>query len=378
VTPQRRILIIARWPLGGIRTYMRFMFCHFPSDYRLKLLAASTQEDTALKKDAADYGADLLLVKATGTRTFVCEIFKEMCRNRYDIILSQGFISAAAVYIANLIFRIPHVLTIHGIVEPKYVSGRFSALKQFILARILFGVTVLYAVSNDILEHLYEQFPSLKQKGPLAIVISNGIEPDEFKQLPAISVNLRETLGVNDSTFVFGFFGRFMQQKGFDLLIDAVEIIRKQDTGRAFVVAAVGSGDYLREYQAIIRERGLEHYFHFLPFQPQVHHLYPQVDAIIMPSRWEACPLLPMEALCMGTPLIASDCMGLREAVAHTPAKVFASGDVTCLAEIMLGYMQNNNIESYQQFVPTARARYDVSHSARELVEFIEIISERK
>jgi len=40
-----RVLVVARWPLGGIRTYMRYMFSHLPSSCRLSVLAASTQED---------------------------------------------------------------------------------------------------------------------------------------------------------------------------------------------------------------------------------------------------------------------------------------------------------------------------------------------
>ena len=374
----KNLLIVARWPLGGIRTYMRYMFCHFPQKYKLMVLAASTQENMALKKDTERYGAGLQLVQITDTHRFAIEIFKELRRNRYDVILSQGFISGVAVYMANLFFRVPHILTIHGIVEPKYLVGRFGALKRLLLARILSGVTVLYGVSHDILNHLYEQFPGLKKEGSRAIVIPNGIELGEFEQLPAVSVNLREKLEIESSTFLFGFFGRFMPQKGFDLLIDAVDAMRHQELGQNFAVVAVGSGDYLREYQAAIREKGLEQYFYFFPFQPQVHHLYSQVDAIVMASRWEASGLLAMEALCMGTPLIVSNCMGLRETVADTPAMVFPSENLSSLVNLMIGAMQDNNATNFHQFVPVARTRYDVEKSAAEFVQFIENLLEQE
>ena len=375
---EKHLLIVARWPLGGIRTYMRYLFRHLPAHYHLTLLASQTHEDAALMEDAVEYGARLIIMRGTGTKGLAVAAFRELRTNRYDVILSQGFISAMAVYMANLFFRVPHIITIHGILEPKYLTGRFGGLKRFFLRKMITGITVLYAVSNDILSHLYEQFPGLENHGPRAIVIPNGIEPVEFDQLPAIPVKLREKMVVDDSTFLFGFFGRFMPQKGFDLLIDAIDIIRQKDPGRAFLVAAVGSGDYLREYQTAIRERELEQYFHFLPFQPQVYHLYPQVDSIVMPSRWEACPLLPMEALCMGTPVIASDCIGLRETVADTPTMVFASEDVKGLSELMLGCMQNNSVDTFQRFASAARARYDVSKSASELVKFIENMQDWK
>jgi len=375
---KRRILVVVRWPLGGIRTYMRYMFSHFPPSYNLMVLAASTQEDKALTKDTEGYEADLKLVQVIDVRALALEVFKELRRNRYDLILSQGFVSAVAVYMANLFHRIPHMLTIHGIVEPQYLGGRFGFVKKMALAKILSGVTVLYGVSNDILAHLFVQFPKLNNKGPQTVVIPNGVEPSEFEQLTTMPMNVRDALGVDPSVFLFGFFGRFMAQKGFDLLIEAVDSLTRQDTGNSFAVVAVGSGDYLLEYQAIIKKKGLEAFFYFLPFQPQVHQLYPQVEAIIMPSRWEASGLLAMEGLCMGTPLIASGCVGLRETIADTPTFVFPSENVGRLADLMLACLQNRNSEVFKQFMSVARTRFDVANSAEKLTEFIENMLDRK
>lgn len=371
----KRILVVARWPLGGIRTYMRYMFRHFPAHYKLTLLAASTQENAAIQKDAAEYGARLLLVQSENIGKFAFSIFNELRGNDYDIILSQGFISAVSVYMANFIFRVPHVLTIHGILEPKYLDGRFAGLKRRLLGKILKEVTVLYGVSNDILNHLYEQFPDLAHNGPIAIMIPNGIEPLEFETVPATYIDLRNNLNVDVSTFLFGFFGRFMYTKGFDLLIEAVNVLAHQNDIRPFSVLAVGSGDYIRELQQQISNLGLEPYFYFLPFQPQVYQRFPQVDAIVMPSRCEASGLLAMESLCMGTPLIASDCMGLRETISATPAMIFTSEDVAKLADVMRTCMVDNKADDFKSFIPSARKRYDVFNSSQQLVQLIESIT---
>ncbi|WP_306549712.1 glycosyltransferase family 4 protein [Desulfobulbus sp.] len=366
-----RVLVVARWPLGGIRTYMRYMFSHLPSSCRLSVLAASTQEDHALFRDCTACNAELKLVRSSDTRDFAVAIFKELQISNYDIILSQGFISSVAVYLANVCFRIPHVLTIHGIVESQYVTGKFGSLKRRALGWILSRITVLYAVSNDILEHLYCQYPRLKTDGPHAVVIPNGIELKVLDTVPAQPLTLRKALSIDQATFIFGFLGRFMPQKGFDLLIEAVLSLQQQNDGKPFAVAAIGSGDYLREYQAVIRKKGLNRFFHFLPFQPMVHHLYPQIDVVVMPSRWEASGLLAMEALCMGAPLIASDCIGLRETVAETPAKVFQSENVVALTDLMLDSICNNPSEIFRDFIPEARARYDVNLSSVKLLHLI-------
>lgn len=371
-----KVLVVARWPLGGIRTYMFYMFRHFPASFQVTVLAASTQEDAALMSDCAVYNADLTIVRVSSTIDFILTISRQLRKNRFDVILSQGFISSVAVYWANLFIGVPHVLTIHGIVEPQYLAGRLKIPKKLLLGWILGRITLIYAVSGDILDHLYKQFPRLKRTDETrSVIIPNGIELtvlDEPAESPCL---VREQLGIDPATFLFGFFGRFMPQKGFDLLIDALSSLREEAvTGRRFAVVAVGSGDYLREYQEKVRSKGLDELVHFLPFQAAVYRLFPQMNAIVIPSRWEAWPLLPMEALCMGTPLIVSDCMGLREAVAGTPAKVFQSENVPALADAMLECLQNDFGPIFRDFIPTARVRYDVRHSSEQLVQLIEKI----
>jgi glycosyltransferase involved in cell wall biosynthesis len=368
----RKILVVARWPLGGIRTYMRYVFPHFPKEYSLTILASSTQENDALERDTKEYGARLLLTKEETFGSLVREAYRELKEGKYDIILSQGFISAVAVYLANIFSRRPHILTIHGIVEPKYLTGRFGNIKSFLLGRIFSSITVLYAVSNDILEHLYEQFPVLKTNASHAVVIPNGIEMTEFLIPEELPCDLRERLNIPPNTVLFGFFGRFMQQKGFDLLIDAVEILKNGRKNTPFAVLAVGSGDYLSTYQATINKRNLGEHFIFLPFQSRVKDLYLEANTIVMPSRWEACPLQPMEALSLGVPLIASDCIGLRETISNTPARVFHSEDVSALAKEMSDCMVNPRVEEFKAYVVHARARFDVSCTARQLVQLIE------
>jgi len=370
----KKVLVVARWPLGGIRTYMRYTFRNFPREYHLTMLASSSHEDDALRSDVAEYGARLLIIKGGGLACLAGAVFKELMGHRYDVILSQGFISGVAVYLANMLFRRKHIITIHGVVEQKLLEGRLSRVKLAILSRMLSGISVIYAVSQDILSHLYEQFPRLEAAKRRAVVITNGIEMSEFESTSSRTESVREQLAISSETFLFGFFGRFMQQKGFDLLIDAVEMLNRQAGEASFMVLAVGSGDYLQHYQSLIRERKLEGYFVFLPFQPQLRDLYLETDTVVMPSRWEASGLLAMEALSMGVPLIASDCIGLRETVADTPAEIFRSEDVNSLVQSMLRVREDCRAETFREFESVARQRFDVKNTTRQLVRVIETL----
>lgn len=375
-----KVLVVARWPLGGIRTYMLYMFRNFPASFQVTVMAASTQEDAALISDCTVYNAELSIVRVSSTIDFIFAIYRQLRKGRFDVILSQGFISSVAVYWANLFIGVPHVLTIHGVVEQHYIAGRLGSVKQLLLGWILGRLTLIYAVSRDILDHLYSQFPRLKrERETRSVVIPNGIELTMLDEPSGSHCLVREQLGIDQSTFLFGFFGRFMPEKGFDLLVDAVASLQGGAVAdRPFAVVAVGSGDYLREYQEKVRSKKLDELVYFLPFQAAVYRLFPQLSAIVMPSRWEASGLLAMEALCMGTPLIVSDCMGLRETVTGTPAKVFPSENVAALADLMLECMRDNLVAIFRDFMPAARARFDVQQSSKQLVQVIENIQAKR
>jgi glycosyltransferase involved in cell wall biosynthesis len=353
---------------------MKYVCRHLPSHFKVTLLAASTQEDDALRKDFTATGARLILLPNVSSMLGLApEIRKELYRVHYDVILSQGFISAFNVVLANFLRKVPHVLTVHGILEEKYLSGKFGFIKQSTLSWVFSKVHVLYAVSYDILEHIQEQLPALRLGRCHKIVIPNGIESELFISEDSSGFPVRQSLGIGADVFLFGFVGRFMQQKGFNYLIDAIELMESQILmNPQYLVLAVGSGDYVSHYKSVVNERNLEHRFRFIPFMNDISKLYRELNVVVMPSVWEACPLQPMEALCSGTPVIASDCIGLRETVRDTPSLIFPSTKSASLAETMVKIMKEPMKKEFTDFAPNARERFDVRHTTRKLTDLID------
>ena len=76
IHPDIKVLVVARWPLGGIRTYMRYTFRHLPPQYHLTLLASSTHEDEALRHDVAGCGGRLLISSRQSLIGLFIEVFK--------------------------------------------------------------------------------------------------------------------------------------------------------------------------------------------------------------------------------------------------------------------------------------------------------------
>ncbi|MCC6347923.1 MAG: glycosyltransferase family 4 protein [Nitrospirales bacterium] len=351
---------------------MRYVYKHLSSRCSLTIIAASTQEDAALRRDAEENGARLIVCRPEEGRSgMVRAVFRELRTGGYGVIQSNGFVSALLASAANVPFRVPHITTVHGVFENRHLKGRSAGLQAALLAWVMRRVTVLYAVSDDLMEHLHEAIPSLARSRCRKVVIRNGIDADMFDGVRA--GEFRERAGLNGKTFLIGYLGRFMPEKGFPCLIDAVEILEKG--GRCpgdFRVVAVGSGDYLDWYREKVRQKELERRFVFLPFQEDVAAIYRDMDVVVMPSQWEAFPLQPMEALCAGTPLIASDCMGLREAVRDTPAVVFRSESAEALAGALRGVMENPRREVFERFRPVARERFDARKTAEKVYRLLQ------
>ncbi len=358
----KRLLAVVRWPLGGIRTYMRYVYGHLGPDWKVTILAADVQEREALEEDAGMLGAELILAPASSL-SFFQAIFSTLRQHRHDLIQSHGFISATAACVANIPFRIPHVLTVHGILEERLLQGFKGRIRSAVTNQCIRSVDVIYGVSEDILEHVRQEVPGLAGSKVHQVAILNGIEPDGFLE-PGRLGAFRKRNAISPETFLFGFLGRFMHQKGFDKIINALALMKQGHVQRDYLLVAVGSGDYKKEYEIMAHEQGVSHRIVFLPFQRDTAEVYRDLDAVVMPSRWEACGLLAMEALVSGVPLIASDCIGLREVVRDSPAFVAQDGDPKILSERMIEIMSKSGLQAFTDFRQEAARRFDVRNTA--------------
>ncbi|SEQ03216.1 Glycosyltransferase Family 4 [Loktanella sp. DSM 29012] len=105
---------------------------------------------------------------------------------------------------------------------------------------------------------------------------------------------------------VFGAIGRLEPQKGFDHLISAFRGCPDPDIA-LHIYGEGGEEDALRALAAGDAR------IRFMGFAATPAAAYAAVDAVVMPSRWEAYGLVAIEALAAGRPVIAAAIDGLRD-----------------------------------------------------------------
>ncbi|WP_129125872.1 glycosyltransferase family 4 protein [Geomonas oryzae] len=358
-----RVLLLVRWPVGGIRTFIRYVYRNFdPEIYAFCVVGPDHAEMDVLEKDLSGLPFEFKRLSPNPSAVEILFVTaKLLFKGGFDLIHSQGFTSALCAALPAAVTRTPHLLTSHDVFTPKQFQGLKGKCRRSIMAVVFKLLDVIHCVSNDALENLLDTFPFLKSKSSKCVVIANGIEASRFKMLQ--ESGLRQELGVGSDVFLIGFLGRFMAQKGFVYLVEAIErLLSDKDLTSIPMVVSFGGGGFVREEKDALTRKGLQEHFRFLPFVPNVAETINALDVVVMPSLWEACPLLPMETLAVGTPLIATDCVGLREVVKGTPTYVVPVKDSAMIAKGIKHFMISDNRESFVKFRERALARFDVKH----------------
>ncbi|MEO1859113.1 MAG: glycosyltransferase family 4 protein [Verrucomicrobiales bacterium] len=363
-----RILLVIRWPVGGIRTFIRYVFRNFEcSRYQFTILAPEGPELSVLLEDLEDLDVVSVSFKNDSSRlNLMALLIKTILFGNFDLIHSHGFMSGIFSALPACLSRTRHIMTSHDVLLSKQFLGLKGFLKKTLLSLFLPMIDIIHSVSQDAYDNLLEYVPRLKKRLSHCILIPNGIEVERFKGSERDT--FRKQLNLPEETFLIGFLGRFMSQKGFIYLIEALGLLlKKENLPKTPVILAFGFGGFIREDKCYIEEKGLERHFHFLPFMSNISSALRGLDVIAMPSLWEACPLLPMEAMVAGVPLIGTDCFGLREVLKDTPNKMVPAGDGVALATAICQEIISPSKLKATMFRDEASRRFDVRHQAKKL-----------
>src|SRR5581483_724252 len=252
-------------------------------------------------------------------------------------------------------------------------------VKRWLLGRLLRRLTAIIPVGNDVHANLLEHFPALERAVPRRVTIPNGIDVRKYAMTALTeSEDLRQRLDLSKDMVLLGFLGRFMEQKGFLVLLDALQRLAGDAPDLPFHLVAVGSGDYQREYRKEIERRGIGKVVSLLDFTPDVLPILQQLDLLVMPSLWEASPLQPMEAMAAGVPVLGTDCLGLREVLRDTPSRAVRAGDAAALAAGLREALRAPWTAEAREYAGEACRRFDNGRSARRLVELYDELCVRR
>lgn len=149
---------------------------------------------------------------------------------------------------------------------------------------------------------------------------------------------------------VIGSTGRLTDQKGFDALVEALPAFPDAR------LVLVGDGPERPALERRATDLGVSERVSITGWQPDPRAYLCTFDVFALPSRWEGMPLVILEAMHAGLPVIASDVGSVSEAVVdrHT-GYVVAPGDTSALHECLSRLLSDPSLR--RQFGAAGRAR---------------------
>jgi glycosyltransferase involved in cell wall biosynthesis len=141
-------------------------------------------------------------------------------------------------------------------------------------------------------------------------VVLNGIAPPP--PVPAEDrERMRRSICADPAAVLVAGVGHVHPRKGFDLLIRAVAALERPDV-RAVIVGAGPAEATLRELAAAL---GVAERMVWMGQRPDVPAILAACDVFVLSSRNEGMANVMLEAMAVGTPVVAADISGVREAL---------------------------------------------------------------
>ena len=152
--------------------------------------------------------------------------------------------------------------------------------------------------------------------------------------------------------------GRFTPlHKGIDLLISAFHLFAKNNT--EWELDIVGEGPEGDCYQSLIDKYHLGNRVHIHPFTNDIQSYYSKAQIFVLSSRWEGMPLVLVEAMSHGLPVVTSDLPICKEILGEF-GMYFKNGDVKELAQSLEEATKINWPEKSQQALEIAN-EFDIN-----------------
>ncbi len=282
----------------------------------------------------------------------------------------------------NLVTRIglmhgkPTVITHHGdLVMPKNRRDQF--IERVMTAMMMQGEREAARVTV----HSCDYADNSKFLSPFRAKLDCIYPPVEIPEpQPDVVAKWRADLGLTHNKLV-GFAGRFVEEKGFDYLLQAIPLVRAKIPNVKFVYAGEINVVYERffdKWKHLVEQERESIVTLGLLLEPQkLANFYAMNDVFALPSRTDCFPSVQIEALLSGTPVVATNIPGAREVVRVTGmGKLVTPRDPNAIAAGIADVL--NNRSAYVKTRAQIREIFNTEKTLDEYEKLFEALVRKK
>jgi len=309
---------------------------------------------------------------------FNFNLARKLCKEDFDILHSFGMTAHNYLKKCKKIGKV--------IVEPFGLYGTHEVKQNFAkkcLRKLLIEKPLEYCVKNaDAIavegniqaKEISEKFEVSEDK---FIYIPDGVEIEFIEESIKKSEVSKEDLGIGDADIVLVNVNRLVKNKGVIYLIDALGILNKCLDVRLILI---GSGPEENRIKMRLKELGIEQkvlHFRNIPDEKKFQ-LISLADISVTPTLFEGLPIVILEAMACGKPVIASNVTEVPQVVNHgVNGFLVPPRDPEAIAKAVLEIYKNDLIEKMGRESKKIARNYDWDIIAKMAIRKYEELMEK-
>ena len=267
------------------------------------------------------------LVKRRFSVAFARKLRRLLKGGRFDLVHAHVYASATAAAVATLGLDVPLVITEHS--EGSWRTWYTRQMSRWAYRR----AKRLVAVSSPIRRLLLEEY---------------GVPPERVILVPnAVTASSDTTLGESPSLSdewlegpLVGVVAQLKPEKGLGTFLEAAAHVSPLLSNVRFLV--VGDGPLREELEALAERLDLDRHVRFLGFRSNARALVELLDVLVVPSLSEGAPLVILEAMAAGIPVVASAVGGIPDQIRHEREGLLVPpGNSAALGDALFGLLQD-------------------------------------
>lgn len=240
-----------------------------------------------------------------------------------DIVHTHGYLADVIAGTAGRAAGARVVSTAHGFTGGGWRGQFYEKLQR----RAFTKCDAVVAVSQKLCDDLIR-----RQRDPGTVNIIQNVLPPAHDTLSRLEA--RRLLNLPETGPTVGWVGRLSPEKAPDHFVEAM-----QQTNLSSVGCLLGDGPMRPILEEMIREGTGS--IKLCDAVPNARRLMPAFDVIVLSSRTEGTPLVLLEAIDAGVPVVATRVGGVPDLLDDDSGLLVESGDVTGLRQAITDVIQN-------------------------------------
>ena len=247
------------------------------------------------------YRISRLKIRFLDNFLFWFKIFWNIKKINPEIIHVQGLYMSIPAFLAKKILDIPYIVSGQG----SDIYGHWP-FKKIISGIGLNNSKLSIALTEDMKNEMK------KNCNKRIEIVPNGIDSDNFN---LNRYRTRESLGLDDKDKIVIFVGRLEPVKGLKYLIEAISLLKSNKINLKLLI--VGDGSECKKLKLLVKTLQLEEMVIFVGkiSNEKVPEYLSASDVFVLPSLSEGFPVVLLEAMASGLPIITTKIRGLPEIV---------------------------------------------------------------